>query len=48
MRKRKVDDVLGTIMYMAPECFAGVLNLASDLWSCGIICYLLSTKKYPY
>jgi serine/threonine protein kinase len=33
---------------MAPEALKGELGLHLDLWSCGIICYLLLAKKMPF
>lgn len=42
------DDLLGTLIYMSPEVFDGKVGLALDMWSCGIIFYMMSTKKMPY
>jgi serine/threonine protein kinase len=35
-------------MYMSPESMNGSTVLAWDMWSCGIVCYMLATKKMPY
>ena len=47
-KSNKNDDLLGTIMYMSPESMNGSVVLPWDIWSCGIICYMLATKKMPY
>ena len=42
-------DSVGTIDYMAPEILRGEkYNQECDLWSLGIIIYLLYFKQYPY
>jgi len=33
---------------MAPEALRGEVNLSLDMWSCGIICYILCAKQMPY
>jgi calcium-dependent protein kinase len=43
-----VDEVAGSLIYMSPESLSGTLTLASDIWSCGIILYMMATKKLPY
>jgi serine/threonine protein kinase len=35
-------------MYIPPESFDGVITMAWDVWSCGILCYKLATRKIPY
>lgn len=44
----KEEETAGSLIYMAPECIEGTLCLANDIWSCGIILYMLATKKIPY
>lgn len=51
LAKHKYDpneDLLGTLIYMAPESFNGKLSLTWDMWSCGMIFYMMTTKKMPY
>lgn len=35
-------------MYMPPESLDGVVSLAWDVWSCGILFFKLATRKPPY
>ena len=35
----------GTLAYMAPQVFDGVVDYCNDVWSCGIIFFILSTLK---
>ncbi|XP_027289789.1 sperm motility kinase-like [Cricetulus griseus] len=42
--------VCGTLLYMAPEMLAGEPydGLAVDMWSLGVVLYVLVTGKFPY
>lgn len=42
------NEVLGTLVYMSPEALKGHIGLYLDMWSCGIICYILLAKKMPF
>src|SRR6185295_6981618 len=43
------DMVVGTLTYMAPELFSGVLpGEASDLYAVGLIAYELLAGFYPF
>jgi len=46
--ERYTEDVFGTLRFNAPETFAGAYSQQSDLWSVGVILYLLMTGKMPY
>ena len=39
---------MGTRFYVAPEMIRGTYNTQVDLWSAGIVAYLLLTKKVPF
>ena len=46
-----LDDgaLVGTPMYMAPEIYGGgSLNLASDVWSFGVLAFRLLTGRFPF
>ena len=42
------SELVGTAMYVAPEVIDGAHNYKSDIWSCGIICYILLTGSVPF
>ena len=44
----KENEVIGSTYYMAPEIFSKKYNFKCDLWSCGVIMYILLTKKIPF
>ena len=48
LQNDQVDSTTGTIFYMAPEVFKGKSVLKSDVWSCGIIMYLLLCGYPPF
>ena len=41
-------EIIGTLCYMAPEVFKEKYNQKCDLWSCGVIMYILLTGKTPF
>ena len=44
----KQKGVTGSSYYIAPEVFNKKYNFKCDLWSCGVIMYVLLTKKIPF
>ena len=46
---REAHGVIGTSLYMAPEVInSSSYNEKCDMWSCGIVMYLMLTGKTPY
>ena len=46
--KRTFADTIGTLVYCSPEVLKNNYNQKCDIWSCGIIMYILLSGKYPF
>ncbi|OMJ65827.1 hypothetical protein SteCoe_37563 [Stentor coeruleus] len=46
--KEKFHEMFGTALFMAPEVVQGTYNEKCDMWSCGIIMYILLSGIPPY
>lgn len=42
------DSISGTLIYMPPEALTGKLTLSWDVWSLGILLFIMATGKLPY
>jgi len=48
MRVSRMTTFVGTVYYVAPEMFLGSYDEKVDVWSIGIITYMLLTGRPPY
>ena len=46
-RKKKLDEFVGTIYSMAPEVIRGAYDAKCDVWSLGVITYMLLAGAMP-
>mmetsp|Transcript_10982 Transcript_10982/g.12716 ORF Transcript_10982/g.12716 Transcript_10982/m.12716 type:complete len:221 (-) Transcript_10982:151-813(-) len=44
----KAHSVTGTLLYAAPEVFKSFYSRSCDLWSCGIVIFLLVSGHLPF
>ena len=48
VQKRMLDTTCGTSFYIAPEVLDGKYDYKADLWSVGIVVYMLLTGRPPF
>lgn len=44
----EIKAIVGTALYMAPEVFTSAYSEKVDLWSAGVVLYLLLTADFPW
>ena len=48
VEKKNDNKIIGSLKYMAPEVFEGKYDEKCDIWSCGVILYILVMEDYPF
>ena len=44
----KLEEMAGTPLYMAPEVIKGSYNKEADMWSLGVLLYVLVSGFHPF
>ena len=45
---KRLDTVAGTPLYMAPEVIKGSYGKEADIWSLGVLLYMLVSGYFPF
>ena len=47
-KSKNIRGIYGTTDYMAPEVFRGIYNEKCDMWSCGVVLYVMLSAVLPF
>ncbi len=47
-RRTTFEDTIGTLVYCSPEVLNNHYDQKCDVWSCGVIMYILLSGKFPF
>ena len=46
--RRQFEDTIGTLVYCSPEVLKNHYDEKCDVWSCGVIMYILLSGELPF
>ena len=46
--KKNFEDTIGTLIYCSPEVLKNNYNKKCDIWSCGVLMYVLLSGHFPF
>ena len=46
--KKNFEDTIGTLIYCSPEVLRNNYNKKCDIWSCGVLMYVLLSGHFPF
>jgi len=46
--KKNFEDTIGTLLYCSPEVLRNYYSKECDIWSCGVIMYVLLSGHFPF